>query len=71
MCKTKVVKELAKELVTLFGGRLNSALNQAVNSDEISVKRVDNKGYVVDEKAIYEQKEEVKDAKVVSLDEVE
>lgn len=67
MVKTKVVKELAKELVTLFGGRLNGALNQAVNSDEISVKRVDNKGYIVDESAIYEQKEE---PKVVSINEI-
>lgn len=67
MVKTKVVKELAKELFTLFSGRVNATLSQAITSDEISVKRVDNKGYIIDENTIYEQKEETK---VVSIDEV-
>lgn len=67
MVKTKVVKELAKELFTLFSGRVNSVLSQAINSDEQVVSRVDNKGYVVNDATIYEEK--VKE--VHTLDEVE
>ena len=67
MVKTKVVKELAKELFTLFSGRVNSVLSQAINSDEQVVSRVDNKGYVVNDATIYEGK--VKE--VHTLDEVE
>lgn len=55
MVKTKVVKELAKELFTLFSGRVNTVLSEAINSDEISVKRVDNKGYIVNEDSIYKE----------------
>ena len=68
MVKTKVVKELAKELFTLFSGRVNSALSQAIDSDEQVVSRVDNRGYVVNDATIYEEKEE---PKTISLDEVE
>ena len=57
MVKTKVVKELAKELFTLFSGRVNSALSQAINSDEQAVNRVDNKGFIVNDATIYEEKE--------------
>ena len=56
MVKTKVVKELAKELYTLFSGRVNTVLCQAIESDEISVSRVDNKGFVINDKKIYEAK---------------
>lgn len=55
MVKTKTVKELAKELFTLFSGRVNTVLSEAINSDEISVKRVDNKGYIVNEDSIYKE----------------
>lgn len=76
MVKTKVVKELAKELVTLFGGRVNAVLCQAIESDEISVKRVDKKGYVASDKGVYEveieQKETTpKEPTKKSLDEIE
>lgn len=54
MVKTKVVKELAKELVTLFSGKLNSALNGAIESDEQVVNRVDEKGNIVSDNSIYE-----------------
>lgn len=67
MVKTKVVKELAKELFTLFSGRVNSVLSQAINSDEQVVSRVDNKGYVVNDATVYGEK--VKE--VHTLDEVE
>ena len=67
MVKTKVVKELAKELFTLFSGRVNSVLSQAINSDEQVVSRVDNKGYIVNDATVYEEK--VKE--VHTLDEVE
>jgi hypothetical protein len=69
MVKTKVVKELAKELFTLYSGRVNSALSQAINSDETSISRVDSKGYVVDDKTIYEAEvSEVKEP--VKLDDI-
>jgi len=68
MVKTKIVKELAKELFTLFSGRVNSVLSQAINSDEQVVSRIDNKGYVVNDATIYEEK---KETKTISLDEVE
>lgn len=76
MVKTKVVKELAKELVTLFGGRVNAVLCQAIESDEISVKKVDKKGYVASDKGVYEveieQKETTqKEPTKKSLDEIE
>lgn len=69
MVKTKVVKELAKELFTLFSGRVNSALSQAINSDEQVVSKVDNKGYIINDATIYEEKEEPKT--ISSLDELE
>lgn len=68
MVKTKTVKELAKELFTLFSGRVNAILSQAINSDEISVNKIDNNGYVSNDDTIY------KEAVVVetkSLDEIE
>lgn len=67
MVKTKVVKELAKELFTLFSGRVNSVLSQAINSDEQVVSRVDNKGHIVNDATIYEEKAK----EVHTLDEVE
>lgn len=69
MVKTKVVKELAKELFTLFSGRVNSALSQAINSDEQVVSKVDNKGYIINDATIYEEKEEPKT--ISSLDEID
>ena len=76
MVKTKTVKELAKELFTLFSGRVNSALSQAINSDEQVVSRVDNKGYVVNDTTIYENEtpkvvKEVQEVKQVSLADIE
>lgn len=68
MVKTKVVKELAKELFTLFGARVNSVLSQAISSDEIPVSRVDNKGYVIDDATIYETD---KAEEVHSLDDID
>jgi len=67
MVKTKIVKELAKELFTLFSGRVNSVLSQAINSDEQVVSKVDNKGYIINDATIYEEKEE---PKKVNLDEI-
>lgn len=69
MVKTKTVKELAKELFTLFSGRVNTVLSEAINSDEISVKRVDNKGYIVNEDSIYKEATIV-ETKPKSLDEL-
>lgn len=71
MVKAKVTKELAKELFTLFSGRVNSILARAIDSDEVSVKKVDERGYIVNDNSIYndheiiEQKEEETDQETV------
>ena len=69
MVKTKVVKELAKELFTLFSGKLNAALSQAMESDEQVVNRVDEKGFIQNDNEIYEAK--VEEPKKVSLKDIE
>lgn len=69
MVKTKVVKELAKELFTLFSGRVNAILSQAINSDEISVNKVDNKGYIVNDDTIYKEAN-YQEKEVKGLDEI-
>lgn len=72
MVKTKVVKELAKELFTLFSGRVNAILSQAINSDEISVNKVDNKGYIVNDDTIYKEANyQEADKKPKTLDEID
>ena len=62
MVKTKVVKELAKELNILFGGRVTHALSQAVESDEISVKEVDINGNIENDKGIYDTNSDEKES---------
>lgn len=69
MVKTKVVKELAKELFTLFSGRVNSVLSQAINSDEQVVNRVDKKGYINNDNTIYDIEEQTKEVK--GLDDID
>ena len=69
MVKTKVVKEIAKELYVLFGGRINSVVSQAIDSDETSVSQVDSKGYIVNETEIY-NKTSNKNSDI-NLDEIE
>lgn len=54
MIKTKVVKEMAKELFTLFSARVNSTLAKAINSDEIAINRVDAQGHIIEDNTIYE-----------------
>ncbi len=53
MVKTKCVKEMAKELFTLFSGKVNSVLAQAIDSDENSVSNINKNGYIENEKIIY------------------
>lgn len=53
MVKTKCVKEMAKELFTLFSGKVNSVLAQAIENDEQSVKNIDNKGNITNDQIIY------------------
>ena len=72
MVKTKVVKEMAKELFTLFSSKVNYALAQAINNDETSISRIDNKGNIQNDKIIYSndyeiQKEEVKEVSMNEL----
>lgn len=55
MVKTKTMKELAKELITLYGNKLNSVLLNAINSDEVSVKNIDEKGYINNDNSIYKE----------------
>jgi len=72
MVKTKVTKELAKELLTLFSGKLTSSMVQAINSDEQVVNEVNEKGYIVNDATIYEPDfKEKEEPKKVSLDEIE
>ncbi|MBO5138706.1 MAG: recombinase RecT [Bacilli bacterium] len=54
MVKTKTVKELAKELCTLWGNKLNSIQFSAMNSDEVSIKNVDNQGYIENDNSVYD-----------------
>lgn len=56
MVKTKAVKELAKELFTIFSGRLTAALQQAVEIDEQPISRIDSAGIVVDDAPIPQPK---------------
>ncbi len=82
MVKTKTVKELAKELCTLWSNKLNSTLFSAVNSDEVSVKVVNSQGYIENDNTIYnqqvedkkeetQQEEQVDEVKIVTLDELQ
>lgn len=68
MVKTKTVKELAKELCTLWGNKLNSVQFNAMNSDEVSIKNVNEKGFIENDNSIYDtniidqSEENIKDA---------
>lgn len=53
MVNTKTVKELAKNLLTLFGNKLNSVQFNAINSDEVSVNSIDSRGYIENDNTIY------------------
>lgn len=55
MVKTKCVKEMAKELFTLYSNKINSVLAQAVDADETSIQRVDTVGNIVTDKTVYEE----------------
>lgn len=66
MVKTKTVKELAKELFTLFSSKVNSTLARAIDSDEEAVTKLDNKGNVVEDKTVYEV--EIRQPEEVDLD---
>lgn len=68
MVKTKIVKELAKELFTIFSGRVNAVLASVIENDEQVVARVDSKGYIQNDNTIYEAK--VEEAKKVSLKDI-
>ncbi len=59
MVKTKVVKEMAKELFTLFSSKVNYILAQAINNDENSISRIDNKGNIKNDNIIYSNDYEV------------
>ena len=76
MVKTKCVKEMAKELFTLYSAKVNSVLAQAINSDENSIENIDNKGNIKNDKFIYttdfnqepieqDETEEITEAEVV------
>lgn len=65
MVKTKTVKELAKELFTLFSAKVNSTLARAIDSDEEAVSKLDSKGNVIEDKTVYEV--ELKNAEEVDL----
>lgn len=56
MVKAKITKELAKEMYTLFSGRVNSVLANVINSDEIAINSIDNRGYITNSTKTYEKK---------------
>lgn len=71
MVKTKVTKELAKDLFTLFSGRVNSTLAKAIESDEIVVNKIDSQGHIIDDNTIYEAGViETKTEEVVDINEL-
>lgn len=53
MVKTKVAKELAKELFQLFKGKLNYVLQKASMVDDAPVQRINNDGYIITDDAPY------------------
>lgn len=53
MVKTKVVKEMAKELFTLFSSKVNYVLAQAIDSDETAVEKIDDRGNIKNDMLIY------------------
>lgn len=70
MVKTKVTKELAKELLTLFSGKLTASVVSAINSDEQVVNKVDDKGHIINDDTIYTDAHYEDKPKKVSLDDV-
>lgn len=72
MVNTKTLKELAKKLFVIFGGKLTSSIANAINSDEQVVDYVDNHGNIRNDDSIYEAEYQYKnEAKKVKLDELE
>lgn len=76
MVKTKVVKEMAKELFTLFSSKVNYILAQAINNDENSISRIDNKGNIKNDNIIYsndykvQNEDDISTTKEVSMNEL-
>lgn len=76
MVKTKVVKEMAKELFTLFSSKVNYILAQAINNDENSISRIDNKGNIKNDNIIYsndyevQSEDDIATSKEVSMNEL-
>lgn len=68
MVDTKVTKEMAKYLNTLYGGNLDTSMLNAIDSDEIPVKKVDSNGYVEVDKSIYETETIVEEPKKINLE---
>lgn len=72
MVKTKITKELAKELLTLFSGKLTANMVNAINNDEQVVSDVDKNGNIINDDTIYKDADfEDKTPTKVSLDEIE
>lgn len=69
MVNTKTLKELAKRLFVIFGGKLTSSIANAINSDEQVVDYVDNKGFIQNDNTIYDAK--VEKTKKVSLKDID
>jgi len=72
LVNTKTLKELAKRLFVIFGGKLTSSVANAINSDEQVVDYVDNKGNLKNDDSIYEASyQEKSETKKVKLSDVE
>ena len=72
MVNTKTMKELAKRLFVIFGGKLTSNIANAMNSDEQVVDYVDSNGNLKNDDSIYEASyEEKTNTKKVKITDVE
>ena len=71
MVNTKTMKELAKRLFVIYGGKLTSSMINAVNSDEQVVDYVDKQGNLRNDDSIYDMTyEEKNETKKVSLNDI-
>ena len=78
MVKTKVVKEMAKDLFTLFSSKVNYVLAQAIDNDETAIQRVEKNGNIKKDDFVYsdeytvqtENEEDKKEIKEVSMNEL-
>lgn len=68
MVETKVVKELAKKLFTLFGRRLSPMMQAAASTDDVAVRRITPAGAIEQDYGAPEPLQELPPASSASID---